>query len=107
MNRPHIEQNDRGITLNKSLAWTMLVGLLGAGVWLGANMTETQEAVSTLADRQSEDRQEIRQNARAINSLRNSNARIDERLINIERSVRNTEDQLGEILRYLRDGAEQ
>jgi len=105
MNRPHIEQNDRGITLNKSLAWTMLVGLLGAGVWLGANMTETQESVSSLAARQSEDRQEIRQNARAINSLRNSNARIDERLINIERSVRNTEDQLGEILRYLRDGA--
>jgi septal ring factor EnvC (AmiA/AmiB activator) len=83
----------------------MLVGLLGAGVWLGANMTETQESVSSLAARQSEDRQEIRQNARAINSLRNSNARIDERLINIERSVRNTEDQLGEILRYLRDGA--
>lgn len=107
MNRPHIEQSDRGITINKSLAWTMVAGLLGAGVWLGANMTETQEAVSTISDRQAEDRVDIRNNARAINELRNSNARIDERLINIERSSRNTEEQLGELFRFIRDGGGQ
>jgi len=30
MNRPMIENSDRGITINKSLAWTMVAGLLGA-----------------------------------------------------------------------------
>jgi hypothetical protein len=103
MKRPHIEQSDRGITLNKSLAWTMMAGLLGAGIWLGTNLTMTQGAVETLKTRQAEDRLIVRENSRAINDLRSSNARIDERLVNIERSSRSTERQVSEILRYLRN----
>ncbi|WP_170420086.1 hypothetical protein [Ruegeria arenilitoris] len=30
-----IENSDRGITLNKSLAWTVACGLVGAGLWVG------------------------------------------------------------------------
>ena len=30
-----IENSNRGITLNKSLAWTVACGLVGAGLWVG------------------------------------------------------------------------
>lgn len=30
-----IEQSDRGVTLNKQLAWTVACGLVGAGIWVG------------------------------------------------------------------------
>ena len=30
-----IENSDRGITLNKSLAWTVACGLVAAGLWVG------------------------------------------------------------------------
>ncbi len=30
-----IENSDRGITLNKSLAWIVACGLVGAGLWVG------------------------------------------------------------------------
>ncbi|KJZ24087.1 hypothetical protein [Tritonibacter mobilis] len=30
-----IENSDRGITLNKSLAWTVACALVGAGLWVG------------------------------------------------------------------------
>ena len=33
--RPVIENSDRGITLNKQLAWTVGVGLIGAGLYVG------------------------------------------------------------------------
>ena len=34
----HIENSDRGITLNKSLAWAMVVGLITGSLWLGSSM---------------------------------------------------------------------
>lgn len=36
MKRPMIENSDRGITLNKSLAWSMLVAIVGL-VWFGGS----------------------------------------------------------------------
>lgn len=33
--RPVIENSDRGITLNKQLAWTIGCGLIGAGLYVG------------------------------------------------------------------------
>ncbi len=105
MTPPMIENSDRGITINKSLAWTMVVGVLTGGVWLGVNLTETKEGIGTLQVRQAEDRQAIRQNRSAINSLRNSNARIDQRLLNIEQSLERQEGAMDQILRYIeRDG---
>jgi len=35
----HIENSDRGITLNKSLAWAMVVGLTTASIGLGGTMS--------------------------------------------------------------------
>lgn len=100
-----IENSDRGITINKALAWTMLVGILGGGYWVGTMIATATEGISTLEIRQTEDRAAIRENMRAINDLRSSNARVDERLTGIEQSAQRTEATVAEILRYLRDGA--
>jgi hypothetical protein len=109
MNKPMIENTDRGITLNKSLAWTVLVTLVGGGFWVGVQVTDLASGLSILENRQGEDRAAIRDNAAAVNGLRQSNARIDERLISIERSSQRTEESVNEVLRFLRqfDGPRQ
>ena len=98
-----IESGDRGITLNKSLAWTILVALVGGGFWVGAQVTTATNGLAVLQERQTEDRKEIRSNTQAINSLRQSNARIDERLANIERAANRTEQSVNELLRLQRE----
>ena len=46
--RPMIENSDRGITLNKPLAWTMLVTLAGL-IWFGAStVSSLQSSVESL-----------------------------------------------------------
>ena len=48
MTKPMIETNDRGITINKALAWTMLVSVAGLIWWGGGTLASLQGA----ADRQ-------------------------------------------------------
>lgn len=54
MNGPRIQQDERGITVNKSLAWTMVVGLISAGLFLGNLTASTQAAVESLAEVQTQ-----------------------------------------------------
>lgn len=104
MNKPMIENSDRGITLNKSLAWTVLVGVLSGGVWVGIQVNSARQGVDALTTRQQEDRLDIRKNTSDITAIRSNNARLDQRLTGIEQSARRTEETVAEILRYLRDG---
>lgn len=102
MNKPMIENSDRGITLNKSLAWTIATALLAGGIWVGVQVTSAKQGISTLADRQAEDRAEIRANSQQIVNMRSQNARVDQRLTGIEQSAARTEANVQEILRFLR-----
>ena len=97
-----IENSERGITLTKSLAWTILVAALTGGIWIGIQITAAQEGIATLSDRQSENRGAIKSNTEEINNLRSSTARIDQRLTGIEDISARTEASVSEILRYLR-----
>lgn len=54
MNGPRITNEDRGVTINKSLAWTMIAGLIGAGLWLGTELSGTKTALISLASEQSQ-----------------------------------------------------
>jgi len=82
MNKPMIENTDRGITLNKTLAWTMLVALVSL-VWFGgttvaslkastdnlaASITEARQTATT--DRQAAVRIEARVRALETNASR-------------------------------------
>lgn len=100
-----IENSDRGVTLNKSLAWTILTAVLAGGIWVGVQVTSAREGIEVLTQRQTEDRADIRANAAEISALRSTNARVDQRLTAIEQSARRTEETMQEILRFLREGA--
>jgi hypothetical protein len=110
MTKQMIENSDRGITLAKPLAWTILCALLGGGFWMGTQLTETREGVRVLEARQTEDREAIRSNAIQINGLSRSGVRVDERLLSIEQATNRAEQSalraevgVQEILRYLRN----
>lgn len=47
--RPAIENSDRGITLNKSLAWTLASALALGGMWVGTNVTKLAASTDALA----------------------------------------------------------
>lgn len=97
-----IENSDRGITLNKGLAWTIFSAVLVGGIWIGVQVTTAKNGINILTERQSEDREAIQMNTRAINDLRRGEARMDQRLTNIERGIEQTRRDVSEILRYLR-----
>ena len=46
--RPRIENSDRGLTINKSLGWTIGCGLLLGGMWVGTNVTQLSSATDGL-----------------------------------------------------------
>lgn len=46
--RPMIENSDRGITLNKQLAWTLACALVAGGIWVGTTITGLQAAQAAL-----------------------------------------------------------
>lgn len=43
-----IENSDRGITVNKTLAWTMVSGLLFAGMWVGVQTATLSAGIHEL-----------------------------------------------------------
>lgn len=50
----HMEVSDRGVTLSKGLAWTVVTGLVAAAFWLGSEMRHTQTTLEGLVSQQAE-----------------------------------------------------
>lgn len=50
MTPPRITTDERGITLNKSLAWTMLVAIVSAAFWVGVTVTQLQSDTMNFTD---------------------------------------------------------
>ena len=116
-----IENSDRGITLNKSLAWTIGVSLVAGGLWIGIQVTTLAGSIQTMSSqhmdlartvderhraletRQAEDRVDLRAQAREITAMQTQNALIEQKLTNIESTSRRTADSLAELRRELRD----
>lgn len=103
MNKPMLQNDDRGITLNKSLAWTIMVGLFLGGLYAGTELADVKSGVEELAGRQEEDRVGIRMNQAAISELKTNGARVDQRLTGIEMSTSRTENKVDEIWQFLRE----
>jgi len=121
MTKPMIENSDRGITLNKSLAWTIGVSLMGGGLWIGVQVTSLSGDIQTmnaqynelsvriqdrydhLSIRQNEDRADIRSQSMQISTMQTQNARIEQRLTNIDDISRRTSESISELRREIRD----
>jgi len=100
---PRITNEDSGFTINKTLAWAMAASIVGCVFWFGTITAGSDGRITVLQERQVEDRELIRENQLQINALRATNARVDQRLLNIEQSQARQEAATNEILRYLRN----
>ena len=67
---PRITNEDRGFTINKTLAWAMAASIAGCVFWFGTITAESDGRITVLQERQVEDRELIRENQLQINALR-------------------------------------
>lgn len=111
MTRPMIENSDRGITLNKSLAWTML-SALAVLVWYGGStIARLQSATETLTmalNRTeatiSTDRAQAASIEARVRVLETTTSRQDVKFDMLSRSldeVKNSQRETNELLRQM------
>lgn len=103
MTPPMIESSDRGITLNKSLAWTILATAVGVAFWFGTRDAEQTTAIETLSERQAEDRLDIRANRTELAEARRVSTRLEQRLIAIHESQQDIVTGMQELETFIRD----
>lgn len=77
MTGPAIENSDRGITLNKTLAWTMLVALVSLVWYGGSTVAGVNHTVTQLAAAAATDRAVISSVAGRVGALEVANARAE------------------------------
>jgi Skp family chaperone for outer membrane proteins len=81
--KPLIENSDRGLTVNKTLGWTMLVTIVGLIFYAGSTLASLQHSIgalstAVLSQQSSNAALEIR-----VRALENQAGRFDEKLQNI------------------------
>ena len=77
MSRQMIENSDRGITLNKSLAWTMLSAFAVLIWWGGSTLAGLQDATRTLTAALIENKAAIISVEMRVRALENTQSRVD------------------------------
>ena len=93
-----IENSDRGITLAKPLAWTILVSLVAGGLWVGSQIgtlaevqkdvaAHTLEIASLRADQRAAEIEAARDNVK-LSQILATVTRLEGRFERIERDVR-------------------
>ena len=75
--KPMIENSDRGITLNKSLAWTMLSALVFLIWWGGGTLANLQSATVNLTSTLTENKAAIMAVEQRVRALENTQTRVD------------------------------
>ena len=113
MAKPMIENNERGITINKALAWTMLVSVTGLIWWGGGTLASLQGAADRLTSALTETREMIvaeRANSAQlearVRALENSATRQDTRFDALSLSINELKQQARETNALLRELAQ-
>ena len=111
--KPMIETNDRGITINKALAWTMLVSVAGLIWWGGGTLASLQGAADRLTLALTETREMIvverassAQLEARVRALETSAARQDTRFDALSVSINELKSQARETNTLLRELAQ-
>lgn len=60
MTKPMIENSERGITVNKTLAWAMVVGLVTGGLGVGRELGQTKTLLTEIKSASEASRIEMR-----------------------------------------------
>ena len=107
------ETSDRGITINKALAWTMLVSVIGLIWWGGGTLASLQSAADRLTSALTETREMIvaerassAQLETRVRVLENSATRQDVRFDALSLSINELKQQARETNVLLRELAQ-
>ncbi len=105
-----IENNERGITINKALAWTMLVSVAGLIWWGGGTLASLQGAADRLTSALTETREMIMAESASaaqlearVRTLENSATRQDVRFDALSMSINELKQQARETNTLLRE----
>lgn len=74
-----IENSDRGITLNKTLAWTLAVALMSGGMWVGTTVASLERELASIRDLAQQLKDEGAARETRLRHLENTFTRSDER----------------------------
>lgn len=78
-----IENSERGITINKSLAWAMLIGLLSGGMYVGTLITDVSRSIEFLNEKISAQNEASMGRETRLRALERGATQSDERVANI------------------------
>lgn len=105
-----IENSERGITINKLLAWTIVTGLVMAGMWVGVQTTTLSAGIGELKgdlaaaiDIQSAETGRRDRLAERVRGLETKSAARDASFEHTSRSLQEMKTQLAENNRLLRE----
>lgn len=93
---PRIQSDERGITLNKSLAWTIVVAMILGGMWVGARDADTKARLITLETMTRDRAAQISNLDGRIRPLENQSEVVRSQLIEIGRGIERIEQQLND-----------
>lgn len=106
MNGPRIQSDERGITVNKSLAWAMVTGLVAAGVWIGTETASTKQALGAILRAQETNRAETQSFRSAIDtrvrSLESARSAGDSEMNALRRDLTAFREDMRELKELLR-----
>jgi chromosome segregation ATPase len=78
----HIEIADRGVTLSKSLAWVVMVGLVTGGLYVGTTLGRLETAMEQLKESRTEFQVDIRRDLTGLET-RKANAETRLRILEV------------------------
>lgn len=85
--KPMIENSDRGITLAKPLAWTMLVSVVGAVWYGGSTVASLSHSTQSMVQAVSAQQTAITQVEIRVRALENNASRQDARFDGLKQSL--------------------
>ncbi len=78
-----IENSERGITLNKPLAWSIATALVVGGIYFGTTVTTLEQSLQSLDDRVIVQRNASEARETRLRALENNLSKSEERVANI------------------------
>jgi hypothetical protein len=102
-----IENSDRGITVNKALAWTIVTGVLAGGFYMGSQLASTSAILQEIKAGSENSRIEMKRvtdgidaRLRAVETARASDAT---EIVGLRREIGDFRGEVRELTRLLRE----
>lgn len=95
-----IENSDRGITLNKGLAWTIVSALVAGSIWIGTQTSSATSGIETLKEQVTE----VKGDTKAqLNDIKNRVRSLEGQSNRLAVDARHVNSELNEVQQQLRE----